>query len=76
MAPISCLLNGIPWTRGDTDTLDDLSPRDRKRVLDWIAKNIHFSGSGETYSSYELKHHMHTMAKPVYMKQCVAYWII
>lgn len=58
MAPISCLLNGIPWTRGDTDTLDDLSPRDRKRVLDWIAKNIHFSGSGETYSSYELKHHM------------------
>ena len=58
MAPISCLLNGIPWTRGDTDTLDDLSPRDQRRVLDWIAKNIHYSGSGETYSSYELKHHM------------------
>lgn len=58
MAPISCILNGIPWTQGDTKSLDDLSPRDQKRVLNWIAKNIHFSGSGETYSSYGLKHHM------------------
>ena len=42
MAPISCILNGIPWTQGDTKSLDDLSPRDQKRVLNWIAKNIHF----------------------------------
>lgn len=58
MAIISCLLNGIPWTQGDTATLDDLSPREQKRVLDWIDKNIHFSGSSETVSSYSLKHHM------------------
>ena len=34
MASISCLLNGVPWTQGDEETLDDLSPRDQKRVLD------------------------------------------
>ncbi len=65
MASISCLLNGIPWTRGDTDTLDDLSPRDQRRVLDWIAKNIHYSGSGETYSSYGLKHHIRLCGESV-----------
>lgn len=55
MASISCLLNGVPWTQGDEETLDDLSPRDQKRVLDWIAKNIHFSGSGVTYDSWVTK---------------------
>lgn len=58
MEQISRLINGVPWTKGDTKTLDDLSPRDQKRVLDWISKNIHYSGNGETISSYSLKHHM------------------
>ncbi len=58
MAPISCLLNGIPWTQGDTATLDDLSRGEQKRVFDWISRNIHFSGNAETVSSYSLKHHM------------------
>lgn len=58
MERISGLRNGIPWTQGDTATFDDLSPIEQKCVLDWIKNNIHFSGNGETISSYSLKHHM------------------
>ena len=58
MELISCLLNGIPWTRGDLATLNELSERDKKRVLDWITRNIQFSGNGDTISSYSLKHYM------------------
>ena len=61
MELISCLLNGIPWTRGDLATLNELSERDKKRVLDWITRNIQFSGNGDTISSYSLKHYMMKM---------------
>lgn len=58
MASISGILDGIPWTQKDIATINDLPLKDQKRVLNWIEKNIHFSGSGETISSYSLKHHM------------------